>query len=449
MDAGYWRDLVKPVVAGRKIVLTGYPLAGQTQRVAELGELGAAACFVIGEGVGAGPVPECDSVLLDVANASFMDAMREGQRLLREVPPNVRAALDDFDPDGDALVYGSFLNETPDVAGRPCLAWRRTEWIALEDKVVIDELWDAVGIERASTRVVAVDDLDDTTGVVWAGDARDGFHGGGDLTRWIRTPEDAAAALPKMRAKCDRVRVMPFLEGIPCSIHGVVFPDYVAALRPVEMVTLRRGSELFYAGAATYWDPRADDREAMRDVARRVGDELRRRVGFGGAFTVDGVMTEDGFRPTELNPRLGAGLSQIAFSMPELPIDLLHQVLMAGLALDYRPAEFESAVLDNADASRSGGTWKVVPESVPAYEDRKLVFDHGAWRWAVGDEHRDGTLVTGPSNIGGFIRVRFAPSRTPAGPSVGERAAAFYAFCDRELGTSVGPLTAAIDVRPA
>ena len=52
---------------------------------------------------------------------------------------------------------------------------------------------------------------------------------------------------------------MPFLEGIPCSIHGVVFPDGVATFRPVEMVTLRRpgSNRLHYAGAATFWDPPA------------------------------------------------------------------------------------------------------------------------------------------------------------------------------------------------
>ena len=102
-----------------------------------------------------------------------------------------------------------------------------------------------------------------------------------------------------LAARCDRVRVMPFLEGIPCSIHGVVFPEGVATFRPVEMVTLRRPREsgrLRYAGAATFWDPPDDDREVMRDLARRVG-ELRRRVGYRGAFTVDGVLAAEAFCP--------------------------------------------------------------------------------------------------------------------------------------------------------
>ena len=32
--------------------------------------------------------------------------------------------------------------------------------------------------------------------------------------------------------RCDRVRVMPFLDGVPCSIHGLVLPDGTAAVPP-------------------------------------------------------------------------------------------------------------------------------------------------------------------------------------------------------------------------
>ena len=358
MGPEYWKELLRPVFVGRKIVLTGTPVAGAGGRVEALREYGAAGVFVIGDGMGTGPLPDAEWVALEVGGTTMMEALRAGQTALTELPADVAAALARFDPDGDALVVGTFLNELPEVAGRPCLAWRPPEWVALEDKVMADDVWDAAGINRVDSSVVPVAELDTKTGVVWAGDARDGFHGGAALTRWIRTEEDAVAARDELRAQCDRVRVMPFLEGIPCSIHGLVFPDHVAVPRPVEMVTLRRGSEFFYAGAATYWDPPDADREAMRGVARRVGDELRRRVDFRGAFTVDGIMTAEGFRPTELNPRLGAGLNAIDRGAPDLRIDMLHQALMAGLDLDYRANDFEHVLLEAADAYRGGGTWR-------------------------------------------------------------------------------------------
>jgi predicted ATP-grasp superfamily ATP-dependent carboligase len=90
----------------------------------------------------------------------------------------------------------------------------------------------------------------------------------------------------------------------------VVTEDGVAVLRPVELVMLRppTGSRFRYAGAGTFWDPPPADREATREVARRVGRALADRVGFRGAFGVDGILSEDGFVPTELNPRFAAGL---------------------------------------------------------------------------------------------------------------------------------------------
>src|SRR5688500_774017 len=120
---------------------------------------------------------------------------------------------------------------------------------------------------------------------------------------------------------------MPFLEGIPCSIHGIVFADHVAAIRPVEMITLRRPPDhpdgaFFYTGCSTYFDPPLATRVAMREIARATGALLRTEVDFRGAFTVDGVATARGFIPTELNPRSGAGLNVMLRGLPDLPLQL-------------------------------------------------------------------------------------------------------------------------------
>ena len=101
---------------------------------------------------------------------------------------------------------------------------------------------------------------------MWAVDARDGFHGGGAGTRWVTDDDEAAAVAAELALMGERVRIMPFLEGIATSVHGIVLPDGVVALRPVEMVTLRRGHELRYSGCATFWDPPDEIREEMRDV---------------------------------------------------------------------------------------------------------------------------------------------------------------------------------------
>src|SRR6266536_534005 len=194
MDVDAVRGRLAPLVAGRKVVLAGSPLAGLTRTCKRLRELGAERSFLLATGRGTGPVPE------------------------------------------------------PDQAEQLVLDPRLPAWRRLEDKVLVDELWDVLGVERAPSAVVpaetralraAARGLDRGAGTAWAGDAREGFNGGATYLRWVRTPDDEAEAGAFLAAHCARARVMPFLEGIPCSIHGIVFPDGVAALRPVEMVTLR------------------------------------------------------------------------------------------------------------------------------------------------------------------------------------------------------------------
>jgi hypothetical protein len=351
------------------------------------------------------------------------------------------------------------VNELPEVAGRPCLAYRRPEWVALEDKAVIDEFWDRARIARVPSQIVPAEAsalkraarlLDQGSGTVWAADASAGWHGGADGLRWVRDRDHTDETIAFLSQRADRVRVMAFLEGVPCSIHGLVFDDYVAALRPVEMVTLRpeHGSSFFYAGVASYWDPHPADRDAMRTLARRVGAHLRAEVDFRGPFTVDGVMTDEGFRPTELNPRAGAGLHTFVRGLPNLPVDILVAAISAESELDFRPAELEHLIVTGADESRAGGTWRAVPGHAPEVLNRPVIGNEDAYRWAQsGEEAADGWVTAGPSTLGAFVRLTLNASRNPVGLSIAQRAVAFYRFTDAHLGTRIGPLAPARQVR--
>ena len=463
-DDRYWVDLLRPVFAGRRVILTGEPVAGLLPKARLVHTLGAQRPFILGtQGVGTGPLPrpdEAEWLALDpTPTTSFMEAIRSGQALLADLPTHARAALDDYDPDRSAIVLGSLLNDLSEVAGRPCLGHREPRWVALEDKTVIDGFWDRAGIARMPSEVVparrdalvaAAERLEAGSGTVWVADTRDGIHGGADGARWIRTRRDVDEALAFVEADADRVRVMPFHEGIPCSIHGVVFPDYVAALRPVEMVTLRsqvHPSRLFYAGAASYWDPLPQDREHMRALARRAGGHLREVADFRGAFTVDGVMTEHGFRPTELNPRQGAGMSVLARGLPGLPLPLLCDAVSAGVDLDYRPRELERHVVRRADRQRGGGTWRAVPAPLAPIENQAVARGPGGYRWASDGEPPDGWVGAGPSAIGGFVRLTLNAARTEIGASVAPVACDFFRFADQHLHTGVGPLEPAKPTR--
>ncbi len=452
----WWLESMREVFGGRRVILAGGHAATWTEHIELLRAAGAGDLLVVAtEGSGAGPVPDVPTVVVEPpADLPMMEQIRFGDRMLAEPPASVLAAVRGFDPDGTALVLGIFLNTSRELDGRPFLSARRPEWVTLEDKVVVDAFWDRAGVARQPARVVAlldaeraVSDLDRGDGTVWAADAREGFHGGASQTYWVRDDASLARAIDGLRAVCDRVRVMPFVEGIPCSIHGIVLPDGVVVLRPVEMVVLRRETEFIYAGCATYWDPSDDVRTQMRDVARRAGEQLAVEVGFRGTFTVDGVVGSDGFWPTELNPRFGAGIMTIARASG-LPIMLVNDLVVAGHPLGRSAATIERELTEQADALRGGGTWMggVTPEFDARARPVEFLAD-GRWQWWPTEQSpgSSGTIAGRVTAGSGFVRCVYERDATPVGQTTAPRAASFWSFLDGELATGTGRLTCPVE----
>jgi hypothetical protein len=449
----WWREPLASLVAGHRVIVVGGPAVMWTEPVNLLRELGATAVLVVGtEGIGVGlPPQDADVVVVEREDHGddVMAALHAGIRVVDDPPPHVVDAVEAFDPDRSAVVIGSFLTESPTLIGRPLVAHRRPAWVGLEDKTRLAGLLDRAGVVRSPCIVVPVDEavsrwreLDEGAGTVWAADATNGFHGGGRGTRWVTDDDEAAAVAAELGTAAKTVRVMPFLDGIATSVHGIVLPDGVAVLRPVELVTLRQGHELRYSGCATFWDPPDTVRHEMRTAARAVGEALRDDVDYRGAFTLDGVATVDGFRPTELNPRFGAGLSVITRGLAGVPLSLVLDLVVAGRPLRIGAADLEREVLAVADASRSGGTWQLHAATPRVVDGAGACFDGAEWRWARPDEPVDAVVAAAE----GFARAQFEPMRTPVGPSVGARSVAFWRFADRDLGTAIGPLTAPPDL---
>jgi hypothetical protein len=445
----WWQAPLRDAFGGRDIVLVGAVPAAWTDHVRHLEHAGAGRVMVVAtDGPGVGPGPDVETHVIDVpAELGMMERIRRANRLIADPPAGIRTAVDEFDPGHVSVVIGSFLNESPTFGDRPLLAHRRPEWVALEDKTTVDAFWKAAGVPHQPSAVVAIGDaagaaaaLDRGDGTVWAGDAREGFHGGGHLTRWVHDGDSERRARADLGVHCDAVRVMPFVEGVPCSIHAVVLPDGDAVLRPVEMVTLRHAGGFLYAGCATFWDPPAHIREQMRSAARRAAAHLRTTVGFRGTFTLDGVAARDGFWPTELNPRYGAGINVIARAVGDIPILLLHDLAVAGVPVGIDAPGFERTLVEAADRRRGGGTW-LVDRPTHVVASRTLSYDGSTWHPAAADRPGDGELVAGAN----FARCAFDPERTERGASVAPRAAALWNALGRELGAGLGDA----DVRPA
>jgi hypothetical protein len=163
-------------------------------------------------------------------------------------------------------------------------------------------------------------------------------------------------------------------------------------------------------------------------------------VGYRGAFTVDGILTAEGFRPTELNPRVGAALGLM---VPGFPVSFLHDALVEGLDPCDDPAGLEAELLAIADQRRSASLGFL--SDTPFVETlwTELVWRGGAWEPAPADQPGDGRLAVGPGASGGFVNFSWAPEAVPVGESVAERAAALVRYADEVYGTAIGP------VRPA
>ncbi|MET8761309.1 ATP-grasp domain-containing protein [Lentzea sp. NPDC004782] len=378
-------------------------------------------------------------------------------KLLTKPSAEVRRILREFDPAAEALVISTPYNEIGSFQGRPVLNAREHKWVELENKTTIDALWDELSARRAPAMVFDLDFerlwgaseiLDRGAGVVWSGDGP-AINGGANFVRRVRSYEEAKEAFEVLAPKCEQVRVMPFLEGIPVSVHGIVFPDGTAVLRPIEMVVPRRQGQakFLYAGCASYYDPPVWIRDEMRNLARRVGEHLRGTVGYRGTFTLDGIATEDGFLPTEINTRYGGAMVCFEDAVPSLPLALVQVALVAGWDLGISSMQFEELVLQAADNIRSGAVGANVRAVQPTQVDeRRVIFTGWACRLAHPDEPAHATLRLSPSPIGGRLDLDLHRENMPVGAPVAALTVAAFALADQEWGTGLGALEPAIAV---
>lgn len=460
MNDEHYAGIFRSVVGGRKWIVATDVAAGATGMVAWLREHGAPDPFVVAGSRGTGELPDVrdeNVVMLDTTGASIMEAIRSFHEAAHApLPPAAQRRLDEWDPGEDAKVFASFLDDDRPIGGRAQFGARPPAWLALEDKTMVDALWDKLGIQRAAMGIFDLDarslgralaDLDEGAGVVVTGDNRLGWHGGADLIRVVKVPADIEPALEYLGPRSHRARVMPYLEGIPCSIHGVVFADHVVTVRPVEMVVLYEPAHrrFRYGSAASTWEPPPADTAYMREVAVRVGTHLRAEHGYRGAFTIDGVMSRTGFLPTELNPRAGAGLRAVATESPN-PF-ALHTVLVAGVEADWWPRELEEHWRTNSREPRGGRGLTTVRRRFTQTDELPVRFSDGAWCVVEDGDQANGTLTRGPAGSGGVIFIEFDPGVVEQGRSAAPVVAAGFALADGLWGTNIGPLEPATDVR--
>jgi hypothetical protein len=455
MGAGYYTELFRPIYAGRRWIVTADTAAAATGLAQRIVGAGAEAVMVIAGNEGTGPQPpgDVEVFVVGTTGTTLMGGIRAFAAAISAPSPKLCAAVDSFDPMRKAKVLSSHLIPTAEVCRRPVYGPVRSEWKDLENKLIVDELWDRAGVERAPAFIVdptqeaavheALAGLASADGVVLVADNTEGWHGGGEYARYLAPGADPSHMLRFFAEHSRRVRITPFLRGVPCSIHGLVTTDSVLVFRPVEMLVYRRaGSDEFvYTGMNTVWDPPPSVRDEMRGAARSVGALIRQEVGYLGGFGIDGVYTAHGFLPTELNPRLTPGLGMQAEAAGGYPMGDINRAVIAGLKVDLRLADLEREIVAGADATRSGRWLRPLTHlSVTETTELKITYTGSSWKPVDGAD-ATATMSFGPSPQGALVSVKLAASHGLApGASIAEIAAKSFVLSDHLWDTRIGDL---------
>ena len=454
VEVEYFREQVRQFVQSKRWIVAMDAAVPATAMALQLLELGAERVLAIGTSRGTGELGEherLNTLVLNARSSGMMETIRHAESLLSALPPEAQREVDAFDPERTAMVVRALFSTGEPVGGRATFGARPPDWLALEDKTRIDSFWDAAGIRRAASQVIALNDdnllsvsrqLDAGAGCVWAADNRDGWHGGGQFLRIVQTAEHAERAKRFLATAADRVRIMPMLEGTPCSIHGIVWNGAVVALRPCEMVVFRVPAEqrFAYGAASTFWLPSDDAARQMREVALKAGRHLFSEVGFRGCFTVDGVLTTNGFLPTELNPRYGAALANLRAGVEGLPLYYLHLAMVEGLDLDYRINELEELIVTTSLSNPRGRSFQLIPHQVTP-RDAYLRCDSNGSHFDPEQYHFHVQL--GPAASGAVLMLHANPKTIEMGPTLAPRVAQAFAFLKREWKLPIPDLQSA------
>lgn len=448
------------VFGGQDWIVAGEVAQGIGRGALALRALGADRILCIANRTGVGELPDDVRFILSDdcrvgEDANMVERMHDSNRELHDLPQWVLDEVDEWDPDRQAKVVVSFTVDDGLVAERPTFGARRPEWAELEDKIAIRTLWSAAGIETAPDQVVDLDDIDASVaahdrlatalGTVWAVDNEQGWHGGGTGTYWVHSASRARELAVNLASRHRRARIQPFLQGVPCSIHGMVLAEATLAFRPCEMIMLldEKNHEFVYSRTATFWDPSVDDRESMRETARRVGDTLRDAVDFRGVFTLDGVLTADGFLPTEVNPRFGAALPRRLPLADGSSLDLfvLHLAATAGHLDDLGALELERMIVNLLDANRAGGAF-IFTSMAPPDGGKTAAIATDFSVVAAKDPDALATVSWGPDPSGGLIFVTFT-DQMPTGPPVASQLPAMRSALSKHWNLDLADLTPA------
>ncbi|WP_409074180.1 hypothetical protein [Micromonospora chalcea] len=344
--------------------------------------------------------------------------------------------VEEFDPAEQALLLVTDPLDPREFGARRSLGQKHPSWELFEHKSVVDTLWDTIGLERSESLVfddpgalLRHDTLVATADVVVSVQPRGSTpSAGGEGVRRVTNAVELSSGP-------FRVRAMPQLAGSPCRLHGLVLAETTVVFPPLELLVPLRLTDGTYLCAGTWPIPTAG-RGRLSELTRWIGDRLRERLAYRGGFSVDGILTAGGFRPTDLNTRITS-----AFETVPPPVRVAVQVC-AALARAEQPTWGAPVLELHADrvfgeadtlVLRSPIVGDATHSTLPVSWDGQVLV-------AADQADADGTLRIVTAARGTVLHAALRRARLPSALGAQAVAVAVFGAADRLFGTTFGPL---------
>jgi hypothetical protein len=357
----------------------------------------------------------------------------------------------DFDPRHQAVVLAPDPLDLPSTGDRELLGAKTLASRLVEHKTIVDPIWDLTGIDRVESIVcdltprlpAVLSAVDHGTGVVICTQHRGaGPQAGGEGIWWTHDGQPPAS-FPALDTAGIRIRAMPLLYGLPCRIHGMAAGAETISFPPLELLSLPRPTSgtFLWAGAVPARTLSPTLRTDLDAITAKASAWLV-RLGHRGAFAMDGILTKDGYRPTELTTRL---TSAFEGADPSWRV-LLHAANL--LARAGRLVENHAGLAKLADVA--------LTDRFDVYGASTTATTSGthALRWGsngfepVNEPTNGGVLSLARSPRGWLLHVRLNIAVLPADHSVGVLAPQLFELSDAVFGTSFGELTPPFGLAP-
>jgi hypothetical protein len=352
-------------------------------------------------------------------------------------------AVDAFDPDQQALLVVPDPLDPPAAGARPRFGRRPSAWRLLEDKTVVDTVWDILGIRRAPAIVVdpAVDSaapaasIDQGAGVVCSAQSSGGtVMAGGDGVRWWRRDRSTSPPYTQLSHSA-RLRLMPLLEGLPVRLHGFVLPASVVCFPSMEIVALPRPEHSTFLCAGTVRLP--VDMPDLIQGTEDIGAALRFHLGYRGAFAVDGIISADGFMPTDFNARLTSAIEDTSSDLRVLT-QATNLLIREGIELDHAVAH---DLVETVFSRKTAFTIYGAASQANVHAETQTNVTWSGSRLVVAQSRdADGHLTLTPCVRGWQLTARLHADRLPTAGPLGLIAPEVFRFSDRIWGTHFGEL---------